>query len=190
MSEYATIVADPPWPFVWRGSPGGRRANQTHLGYSLMTYGEIAAIAVGDIIAPQATLFLWVTQEALHSGEARRVAHAWGFPTRVGEFVWRKPNFGAGAYPRIGHELCVIYKRGRGSLRPDGPRNVHSVQSWRQDYNHANGHGKKHSAKPEEFYVTVMEGYEGPYVELFARSSRPGWDHWGNEMKPTAIVAA
>lgn len=184
MAEYRTIVADPPWPFSWQGERGGRRANKTTLGYSTMAVDEIAALTIPA--ADDSTLFLWVTMEALHQGDGMRVAQSLGFPARVGEFVWFKPNFGTGRYPRIGHETCLIYKRGKGSLRPDGPRNVHSVQRWSQHY--SNNGGKTHSAKPEAFYDHVEQGYEGPYLELFARRARFGWDYWGDQSLGTAVV--
>ena len=31
-------------------------------------------------------------------------------------------------------------------------------------------------------YICIIErGSPGPYLELFARFARKGWDHWGNE---------
>lgn len=184
--RFRTIVADPPWPFEWQGGSGGRRRNRTTLGYPTMSIDEIKAIRIPRL-ADDATLFLWTTQEMLHTGKARMVAQGWGFAERVGEFIWCKPNFGAGAYPRIGHETCVIYKRGRGSLRPDAPRDVHSVQPWSQPRASNNG-GKIHSAKPDAFYDHVERGYEGPYLELFARRARFGWEYAGNESLSTVHV--
>lgn len=183
--SYRTIVADPPWPFEWQGGTGGRRANKTTLGYRTITIAEICDLQ--PRADKDATLFVWTTQEALHSGDARAVAQAWGFSKRVGEFVWKKPNFGTGVFPRIGHETCLIYKRGRGSLRSDAPRNVHSVQEWKQPYT-TNG-GKTHSAKPDAFLDQVEAGYEGPYLEMFARRARFGRDYWGDESLGTALLA-
>jgi N6-adenosine-specific RNA methylase IME4 len=185
--KYRTIVADPPWPFEWRGGTGGRRRNPTDLGYHTVSYEKIREHLWYDqeaVPADDATLFLWVTQEALHTGPAAATAYAWGFDQRVGEFFWSKPNFGAGAFPRIGHETCVIYKRGTGSLRHDAPRDVHSVQTWAQRYD-TNG-GKTHSAKPDGFYDLVEQGFEGPYLEMFARRARFGWDYWGDQSLGTA----
>jgi N6-adenosine-specific RNA methylase IME4 len=185
VKRYRTIVADPPWEFVWNGAPGGRRRNQTDDGYKkmplswIMEAGRYLPLGCGG-----ATLFLWTTQDVLHRGDAWKVAGAWGFGERVGEFIWRKPNFGAGAFPRIGHETCVIYKRGRGSLKPDAPRDVHSVQTWAQDY--SNNSGKKHSAKPDGLYDLIEQAHEGPYLELFARRARFGWDYWGDQSLGTA----
>lgn len=188
-SSYRTIVADPPWPFVWQGGAGGRRANRTTLGYATMDVEAIAALPVANVAAVDATLLLWTTMAALHAGQALAVARAWGFPDRAGEFIWRKPNFGAGDFPRIGHETCLIYRRGAGSLNPNRPRNVHSVQTWAQVYGRGNG-GKQHSAKPDGFYDMVAAGYVGPYLELFARRARLGWHHWGDESLGTATLVA
>jgi N6-adenosine-specific RNA methylase IME4 len=38
-----------------------------------------------------------------------------------------------------------------------------------------------HSAKPEAFLDLVESVSPGPYLELFARRNRLGWDTWGNE---------
>lgn len=186
MSGYRTIVADPPWDFAWQGGTGGRRANATTLGYETCDYDTIAGFSVGELGAVDATLLLWVTQDALHAGAAADVARAWGFPARVGELIWRKPNFGTGDYPRIGHETCVIYKRGGGSLRDGRPRNVHSVQTWKQPY--ATNGGKTHSAKPDGFYDLVEQGFDGPYLEVFARRARFGWDYAGDGSLGTVTI--
>jgi len=44
----------------------------------------------------------------------------------------------------------------------------------------------RHSQKPEGFQDIVEQVSPGPYVELFARRSRKGWDVWGNEVECTA----
>jgi N6-adenosine-specific RNA methylase IME4 len=60
---------------------------------------------------------------------------------------------------------------GRGSLAPLSrcPR-----QWWEW-------HRGAHSAKPEAFLDMVEQVSPGPYLELFARRQRLGWDTWGNE---------
>jgi N6-adenosine-specific RNA methylase IME4 len=40
---------------------------------------------------------------------------------------------------------------------------------------------REHSRKPDEMFARVERYCDGPYVELFARQSRPGWSTWGNE---------
>lgn len=39
----------------------------------------------------------------------------------------------------------------------------------------------RHSEKPEAFFDLVEQVSPGPYLELFARRQRLGWDTWGNE---------
>lgn len=39
----------------------------------------------------------------------------------------------------------------------------------------------QHSAKPDAFLDMVEETSPGPYLEMFARRQRLGWDTWGNE---------
>lgn len=190
--RFRVIVADPPWPFIWRGGPGGRRANKTELGYKTMTVDEIARGLAPKVHQwtedeDDAALFLWTTQEMLHTGQAREVAERWGFPRRVGELIWRKPNFGAGAFPRAGHETCLLYARSSGSFA-GAPRDVHSVQTWKQPY--ATNGGKTHSAKPDGFYDLVERACTGPYLEMFARRARFGWDYWGDESHNTTEAAA
>jgi N6-adenosine-specific RNA methylase IME4 len=46
-----------------------------------------------------------------------------------------------------------------------------------------------HSAKPEAFLDMVEQVSPGPYLELFARRDRLGWDTWGNESLGTAELA-
>lgn len=41
----------------------------------------------------------------------------------------------------------------------------------------------KHSVKPEAFQDIVEQVSPGPYLELFARRKRPGWDVWGKEVE-------
>lgn len=46
----------------------------------------------------------------------------------------------------------------------------------------------KHSAKPEAFLDLVEQVSPGPYLELFARRDRLGWDTWGDESLSTAVM--
>ena len=48
----------------------------------------------------------------------------------------------------------------------------------------------KHSAKPEAFMDMVEQVSPGPYLELFARRNRLGWDTWGNESLELVEIVA
>jgi N6-adenosine-specific RNA methylase IME4 len=40
---------------------------------------------------------------------------------------------------------------------------------------------REHSRKPDEFYEYVMQRSNGPYLELYSRTTYPGWDVVGNQ---------
>jgi len=89
--------------------------------------------------------------------------------------VWRKASAGLGRYIRPAHELVLVARRGDARLAELA---IPSVRDWKQTYV---GGAKVHSAKPEASYDDFAALSPGPYVELFARSQRLGWDTWGNE---------
>jgi len=41
---------------------------------------------------------------------------------------------------------------------------------------------REHSRKPDEIYGRIESLFDGPYIELFARQERVGWDVFGNEV--------
>lgn len=46
-----------------------------------------------------------------------------------------------------------------------------------------------HSVKPDAFLDMVEAALPGPYLEMFARRARFGWDYWGDESLGTAEIA-
>lgn len=47
-----------------------------------------------------------------------------------------------------------------------------------------------HSEKPEAFLDVVERVSPGPYLEMFARRNRLGWDTWGNQSFEHVEMAA
>ncbi len=41
---------------------------------------------------------------------------------------------------------------------------------------------QEHSRKPDEVYERIAALVPGPYLELFARARREGWEAWGDEV--------
>jgi N6-adenosine-specific RNA methylase IME4 len=184
MGLYQTIVADPPWTGDW--FVHGQRARRSFQGpaYALMTLEEIEALPVASISHPDANLFLWIPAKLNREGIGVRVARAWGFECSS-EFVWEKPNLGMGRFPRMSHEMLLVCSRGAWTLPSES--NVRSVQFWRQSYGPNNG-GKRHSSKPEGALDLIEQHSPGPYVELFARRHRLGWDVWGDQSANTVAL--
>lgn len=194
MTRFATIVADPPWPIKWTGGAatrvngrGERHVNhkfKAPLPYPTMSIDEICALPVSDIAMSSAHLYLWVVDKFLISGDAAKVIEAWGFePMRT--LVWAKRGFALGRFPRPQHELVVVCRRGKA---PFLVNDVGSVQVWKMPYRKSGkSAGRVHSQKPEEFMDLVERASPGPYLELFARRTRPGWEAWGNECKTCEV---
>jgi N6-adenosine-specific RNA methylase IME4 len=118
-------------------------------------------------------LFLWtVTRYVEHTYS---VARAWGF-TPAWLVTWCKPpGFGGGWEFTSNCEYLLVARRGKPELLDRAPS---SWFDWPRPY--ANG-GPVHAAKPDAFYDLVEKMSPGPYLELFARRQRLGWDTWGNE---------
>lgn len=187
--RYRTILADPPWPFQWGGGKGGRRRRETELGYRTLTINEIAEFRVADLADETCNLFLWATDEVYREGQAVFVARSWGFEPVGVSLVWIKDNYGPGLFPRPAHEhLLVCRTKGKPAIWTRGSdgdfiyevKGTHSWQRWGQLRGRLNG-GKQHSRKPEGAGDLIELVSPGPYIELFARRTRLGWDTWGNE---------
>jgi N6-adenosine-specific RNA methylase IME4 len=133
-----------------------------------MTVSEIAALPVADLAEEDAHLFLWATNHYLD--ESYDVARAWGFrPSAV--LTWCKDpvGVGLGGLFAVTTEFALYARRG-------APKHHQRVAStW---FNWPRG---AHSQKPEAFADLVEEAVPGPYLEMFARRQRLGWDTWGNE---------
>ncbi len=171
---YRTIVADPPWEMAKRPSLGaraartrrGQYAKQTGVSYSTLPAPEIAAMPVAELAEDAAHLYLWTV--SAHLEEAFGIARAWGFrPSQT--LVWAKPPMGyvpGGVFASCA-EFIIFARRGvlPAQCRPD-----RSWWSWPRG---------PHSVKPQAFLDMVEHVSPGPYLELFARQPRLGWDHWG-----------
>lgn len=167
---YGCIVADPPWAYPITQRLAGKNRRRTGAGsYSRMTVAEIAAFPVAALAADAAHLWLWTTTTGLLQGWHRTVADAWGFRA-VSLLTWCKPGPpGLGTYLRSNTEHCVFAVRGWGTV-PDLP----ARSTW-----HVWPRGP-HSEKPAAFGDLAEQVSPGPYVELFARQQRLGWDAWGD----------
>jgi N6-adenosine-specific RNA methylase IME4 len=152
--------------------------------YPTLTVDEIAALPVADLAARDAHLYLWTTNRYLR--HVWDVAEAWDF-TGVCILTWckaRRGFLGGGAFPSD-TEFCLFARRGTLSALNRAPgrwyqwprtRGAPVKEGQRRDT--VNG---SHSAKPEAFLDLVESVSPGPYLELFARRQRLGWDTWGNE---------
>lgn len=156
---YKTIVADPPW-----AGYGGIKGNPDRH-YSTMPLEAICALPVASLVARDAHLWLWGTNGRMEA--AYEVVRAWGFEPKT-LVCWCKPGPGVGYYLRNNTEHAIFAVRGE----PMVPAQA-ALSTWFVSPRTV------HSAKPQAFMDTVEQVSPGPYLELFARAPRLGWDSWG-----------
>jgi N6-adenosine-specific RNA methylase IME4 len=136
-----------------------------------MKLEEIRAIPVVQLADEDCRLFLWATSR--YVPEAFNLLALWGFEYRQ-LLVWDKtPNFNpmTGSVAPIAGEFLFVAVRGR-------PKRV---DRWTTSIVRARKARTEHSRKPEVFLDLVETVSPPPYLELFARRNRLGWDTWGNE---------
>jgi N6-adenosine-specific RNA methylase IME4 len=189
--RYAMIAADPPWHFRARtalqmSNWTSRRDAERH--YPVMGVDDIAALPVKDIVADDAHLLLWITGPLFVEGKHLAIMKAWGFRPSSVAFTWVKLkrsidtrqlrvtatlesdlHVGLGLTTRKNAEFCILGRRGNAKRLSKSVREIILSPV------------REHSRKPDEFYRRAQQYAAGPYLEMFSRESRPGWDSWGLE---------
>jgi len=171
--KYRVILADPPWSFATWSDRGKGKSADRH--YSVMTLNDICRLPVADRVEDDAVLFLWATWPTIFWSQ--KVIEAWGFTYSGLAWEWIKFNpvtgkyaFGCGYGTRKNVEPCLLARRGKPVLKNRSVRDF--LFSPR----------RAHSQKPDEQYGLIEAMFDGPYLEMFARQRRFGWDAWGNEV--------
>lgn len=202
---FKTVLMDAPWPEAGAGKI--KRGADRHYplvgtpGNQVKTAQAMTEVIKGcsywTQIEPDAHMFMWVTSNYLIAG--LDIINRLGF-TYKRHFVWVKTRmnvgsrsalelkpqdelniktndlaFKMGQYARDADELLLFAVRGDGYAVRTDAKNIRSVFCAPPSV---------HSRKPPESYGLVEARSRGPYLELFARSERPGWVSWGNEIEP------
>ncbi len=174
-NHYGVIYADPPWSFKTFSRKGLGRSAEAH--YDCMSFVELKELGhqVMQWAAPDCVLFMWTTDPMLP--QALDVMAAWDFIYKTTGFVWAKCGslgsnegvwpIGTGFWTRANPEICLLATRGKPQRQSRAVRKL--IVSPRRE----------HSRKPDETYERIEALCAGPYLELFARFPRSGWDSWG-----------
>jgi N6-adenosine-specific RNA methylase IME4 len=182
--RFHSVLADPPWQFQNRT---GKAAPEHHrlMRYETMALAKIAALPVAELVEEPAHLYLWTPNALLREG--LEVMAAWGFTYKT-KLTWHKvrkdggsDGRGVGFYFRNVTEDILFGVRGKSArtLAP-GRRQVNLIATRKRE----------HSRKPDELYNVIENCSRGPFLELFARQRRPGWNSWGNELDGRATPIA
>lgn len=188
--HFGVIYADPPWhwkPWKEYASGGGNavvagaRATERH--YKTMKIEELGALPVGDLAAKNCVMLLWATPPLLL--KALWLMERWGFAYKTIGFSWlkadgasrdlfpampRQADMKLGFWTRSNGEVCLLGTRGK-------PKRLHAdvrmgiIEPARE-----------HSRKPDCVPARIERLVAGPYMELFARTERPGWTSWGDQV--------
>lgn len=191
--KYNVIYADPPWkqkagrPMNGYKMVGEKQIwnsidNKTrNVNFNTMNIDEIKALPVATISADNAHLYLWVTNQYLP--QAFDIINAWGFKYST-TLVWAKNAMGGGlgGNYRITTEFLLFATKG--ALKAKGQ---HTGTWFNVKREYENGY-PCHSKKPVFFSELIEEVSPGPYLELFARRERPGWDVFGNQVNNSIVL--
>lgn len=177
--RYGVIYADPPWSFRNYSEKGTGRNAVAH--YDCLSFDQLKGLGPQQWAARDCVLFLWATDPLLP--RAFQLIESWGFTFKTVGFYWAKTNkradisrlserdffTGLGYWTRANVEQCLLATRGA------PPRMAKDVRRLIIEPR------REHSRKPDQVYDRIERLTGGPYLELFARQSRPGWDAWGDQ---------
>lgn len=178
--RYGAICADPPWYFRNYSEKGAGRNAVSH--YDCMDLKHISAMNVSAFAEKDCVLFLWAIDPLLP--KAIELIEAWGFTYKTVAFYWAKTNknseleklsekdffTGLGYWTRANVEQCLLATRGKPPRMAKDVRRL--IVSKRRE----------HSRKPDEAYSRIERLVRGPYLDLFSRQSRAGWDALGEQV--------
>lgn len=185
--KHGVIYADPPWKYELYSEKGEGKSPQKH--YDCMDLDELKAMrdSVLFATAEDAVCVMWTTFAFLD--QALELLGYWGFKYKTGgPWIKRTRNlknaFGTGYMLRSSAEIFLIGTIGRPKIKNRSTRNLLMTGDAIKE-----GIGsivvdaamREHSRKPDQM-ISMIEGlFDGPYLEMFARTSRAGWSCWGNE---------
>jgi N6-adenosine-specific RNA methylase IME4 len=183
---FRMFLADPPWREEMRSEAGEAKSPQAQ--YRCMTIEELIAFGqhVQYVCAEDAVCLMWTPSPLLKLGIG--VLESWGFEYKSA-LSWAKESknsgdldtedddhkftFGTGYIFRSAAEFMLCGTRGEPKWkREPGSRSIRNLLY---------APVREHSRKPDQQYEIAEKLMAGPYLELFSRTSRPGWDHFGDQ---------
>lgn len=195
--HFGVILADPPWRFkTWNKATAVKRraspvknnpkrvagGGSSSIYYNTMPFEELAALPVRAVAADNCCLFLWTSWPMIE--DALSLLRVWGFTYKTCAFDWMKAHagqidmfrddadalMGMGYWTRANTEPCLLATRGKPKRKTADVR-MGVIEPRRE-----------HSRKPDCVHGRIERLVDGPYLELFARTARPGWSVWGDEV--------
>jgi len=183
---YRLVLADPALRQEMRSEKGEGKSPQSK--YRCMTLEELVEFGrhVKLVASPNAVCLMWTSSPVLVQSLAALAA--WGFDYKSFA-AWAKESknsgdldsddpkhkwqFGSGYIFRSAAEILLAGTRGDPAW--------HDTSAARSVRNLIYAPVREHSRKPDAQYAIAETLMPGPYLELFSRTTRPGWDHFGDQ---------
>ena len=176
--HYGLIEADPPWSFkTYSNSEQGTVPHRSmEEPYRAMTHEQLVELPVGEIAAKDCVLHMWTISS--HVDQAIELGRTWDFTYKSLGLNWVKtqkhnpevPKMGMGKWLRQDAEIALLFTRGNPKRVSAGVRQTILEPA------------REHSRKPDCRFERLEALAAGPYLEMFSRSSREGWDAMGDEV--------
>jgi len=186
--SYDLVMADPAWPWAAYSDKGLSKSPEAQ--YDTMSFEDIEALRVGDLLAPGGVLFMWCTWPLIERQAA--VMRKWGVPPKTGG-SWRKITRSGKLRWGTGYILRSVCEPFLIGTLPDAGVRGSSIPNLIETIEDAmiDGVAREHSRKPDEAYA-LLEALSpnARRADIFSRQRRPGWDAWGNEADKFNEVAA
>jgi N6-adenosine-specific RNA methylase IME4 len=166
--RFRLALIDPPWRVrIGEGEGHSQRGHGQH--YDDMSFYELAALRVPEVLTDDGFIFLWCPAACLEDGLA--LLKAYGCPYRTCA-IWIKDALGTGYYFRMRHELLLL------GIGPKARQFVEKPESL------ITAPRRRHSEKPSIHSLIAAACGEGPFLEMFARRrlNNSGWTFCGNEL--------
>lgn len=194
--QYGVIYLDPAWQYKMYSDKGYEKSPDKH--YDCMTFEEMAAMRdqVLFAAAPNSVMVMWTVFPADGGGQdfiqqALDLMKIYGFQRKTGG-AWIKragtgnTAMGTGFILRGAAELFLIGTHGSPRIKNRSTKNALLTGEWPEKIEDINSVTidtlrREHSRKPDEMIPLIENLFEGPYLELFSRTKRSGWDAWGDE---------
>jgi N6-adenosine-specific RNA methylase IME4 len=202
---FVTGIIDPDWPYTV--APGMKsiaeaKGNGKLSGFTRnrdteqnqyaqvkpLSIEDMKKLPVGDVIGGY--LMMWTVGPFLINGNATTLMKEWGFtPCTILTWAkWDRENdhgYGGVGFWVLGNAEFIIVgkKEGWPSIRTGkSSLLVPETDNLTPETGNLMVAPKgKHSKKPDGLYDFAEQRFPGPFVTLFGRRSRPGWEIVGNE---------
>ena len=157
-----TVLVDVPFSFDNKAT----RATTADNHYRTMNLEELKSYSFPHD-QESCLLLFWSTNATIP--ESLSIIESWRFQYK-GMITWIKPHMGLGNYARNASEQLIVAVKGKVKVKD------HSILTW------FISETREHSRKPEQQYDIAERLGFPPYLELFARRKRNGWESIGDQI--------